>query len=295
MKKSGVLVTVFLVLSLMTILLFGGCSPANPAKLKVVTSTSLIAQIVERVGGDRVDVINIIPPTQCPGHFDVKPGDIQKLADADLFLLHGWQGEKFSEKLIASANNPDLTVVSLDVKAPLTPPNWAPPPPPANYMIPAVQREATDKVATALSQVDTENSAVYQESAKEYKNEISAKEAEIKAKLNQMNPSEVSVICGGMQARFVQWAGFNVIATYGRSDSLTPQVVKELVDKGKEEKVTLIIDNMQSGKDAGKGIAEELGCNRIILSNFPGGFDDTETWEKAIAQNIELILEAISQ
>jgi len=295
MKKSGVLVTVFLVLSLMTTLLFGGCSPVNPSKLKVVTSTSLIAQIVERVGGDGVDVVNILPPAQCPAHFDVKPGDIQKLADANLFILHGFKGEKFAEELIASANNPNLTVVSLDVKAPSAPPNWTPPPPPANYMIPAVQREATDKVATALSQVDTENSAVYQESAKEYKNKISAKEAEIKAKLNQMNPSEVSVICGGMQARFVQWVGLNIVTTYGRPDSLTPQVVKGLVDKGKEEKVTLIIDNMQSGKDAGKGIAEELGCNRIILSNFPGCFDNTETWEKAIDYNVHLILEAISQ
>jgi len=244
MKKSGVLLTTIFSLALVVTLLLGSCSPANPAKLKVVTSTSLIAQIVERVGGDRVDVINIIPPTQCPGHFDVKPDDIQKLADADLFLLHGWQGEKFAEKLIASANNPNLTVVSLDVKAPSTPPNWTPPPPPANYMIPAVQREATDKVANALSQVDSENSAVYQESAKEYKKKISAKEAEIKAKLNQMNPSEVRVICGGMQARFVQWVGLNIVTTYGRPDSLTPQVVKALVDKGREAGVTLIIDNL---------------------------------------------------
>ena len=29
-------------------------------------------------------MVNIIPPAQCPGHFDVKPGDIQKLADAVL-------------------------------------------------------------------------------------------------------------------------------------------------------------------------------------------------------------------
>jgi zinc transport system substrate-binding protein len=52
---------------------------------------------------------------------------------------------------------------------------------------------------------------------------------------------------------------------------------------------------MQSGKDAGAGIAEELGCTRIILSNFPGGFEDTETWEKAIDYNIELIMEAITR
>jgi hypothetical protein len=51
---------------------------------------------------------------------------------------------------------------------------------------------------------------------------------------------------------------------------------------------------MQSGHDAGAGIAEEMGCTRIILSNFPGGYENTETWEKAIDYNIELILKAIA-
>jgi zinc transport system substrate-binding protein len=72
-------------------------------------------------------------------------------------------------------------------------------------------------------------------------------------------------------------------------------VVRDLVDKGKEKNVMLIIDNLQSGADAGKGIAEELGCKRVILTNFPGGFDNTETWEKAIDYNIKLILEAIAK
>jgi hypothetical protein len=33
----------------------------------------------------------------------------------------------------------------------------------------------------------------------------------------------------------------------------------------------------------------------VVLSNFPGGFDNTETWEKAIDYNVELLLAAISR
>lgn len=285
MKKISLLVTTILVLGLAVASLLGGCSPAGTSKLKVVTSTSLIASLVERVGGNEVDVVNIIPPAQCPGHFDVKPGDIQRLAEADLFLLHGWQGEKFSQDLIASANNPDLVVITIDVMVDTN----------DNWMAPPVQQEAVDKITAALCQVDAENSSVYQGSATEYKEAIVAKEAEIRARLNQANLSEVNVMCADMQAGFVEWAGFNIVATYGRPDSLTPQVVRELVDTGRAENVTLIIDNLQSGQDAGKGVAEELGCRRIIISNFPGGFDDTETWEKAIDRNVELILEALAQ
>jgi len=282
-KKASILVTTILLLSLVASLL--GCySPIGTSKLKVVTSTFLIASVVERVGGERVDVVNIIPPAQCPGHFDVKPGDIQKLAEADLFLLHGWQGEMFAQELIASANNPDLTVVTVDIEGLGS-----------DWMIPPGQLAATDKITDALCQVDAENCSVYRESATEYKDKIAAKEAEIEAKLNQVNPSGVNVMCAEMQAGFVKWVGFNIITTYDRNDPSIPQVVRELVDTGREAGVTLVIDNLQSGQDAGLPIAMDIGCRRIILSNFPGGFDNTETWEKAIDRNIELILEAIAQ
>jgi len=296
MRKPGVLIVATLLLSLVIVTL-GGCATGETSQLKVATSTSLIAQIVERVGGDNVDVANIIPPAQCPGHFDIKPGDIQKLADADLFLLHGWQGETFAQELIASANNPDLTVIKIDVKG-----KWMTPPLKTAknltgdyWMTPPVQLEATEMVTSALCQVDTKNSAAYQESAAELKDKIEAKEAEVKAKLAKANLPNINVMCAEMQAGFVNWAGLNITATYGRPDSLTPQVVKELVDKGRGAKVTLIIDNMHSGKDAGAGIAEELGCQRIILSNFPGCFENTETWEKAIDRSVELILGAITR
>ena len=283
--KFKILASAMLLGLLATALTLGGCSPVNSEKLGVVTSTSLIAQIVEQVGGDRVEVVNIIPPAQCPGHFDVKPGDIQKLATADLFLLHGWQGEKFSQELIASADNPDLVVVSLDIQTTES----------DNWMVPLVQREATDKITAALCQVDGQNSALYQQLAADYSNAVSAEEAELEDELDQVDLSAINVMCADMQAGFVSWTGLNVVATYGRLDSLTPQVVMDLVDTGRNSGVTLIIDNLQSGQDAGAGIAEELGATRITLSNFPDGFPDTETWEKAIDKNIQLILEATGQ
>ena len=276
MKKLGGLLAAILVLSLTVGTLFGGCSTEKSAKLKVVTSTSLISQIVERVGGDRVSVVNIIPPAQCPGHFDIKPGDVQELVDAQLFIIHNWQGEKFSDDLIASANNANLTVVKVELAG--------------NWMTPQVQRDAIDKIPAALAQIDPDNSIAYQKAAIEYKAEVTAKESETKAKLSQANLSVVNVLCDEQQAGFVQWAGLNVISTYGRPETFTPQVIRDLVDNGREGKVTLVIDNMQTGGESGKSLAEDLGVEHIVLSNFPGGYENTETWEKALDKNIELIL-----
>ncbi|MFC1952113.1 metal ABC transporter substrate-binding protein [Chloroflexota bacterium] len=285
MKKFRGLIIGILVLSLVITSTMSGCKVTETVQLKVVTSTSLLAQIVERVGGDLVDVVNIIPPSQCPGHFDVKPGDIQKLAVADLFLRHGWQGEMFSQELIASADNPDLTVATIDAKVGEN----------DNWMTPAVQEAAVDRVEAALAEVDAENAATYQELAAEYKDIIVDVGGRIALRVAKGNLGDINVVCSDQLTGFLEWVGFNVVAKFGRPDSLTPQLVQELVDTGREENVTLIIDNLQSGQDAGKGIAEELGCKRIILTNFPGGFDNTETWEKAIDYDIELILGGIAQ
>ncbi len=273
--------SIILVIIVLTNLVLNGCTSKEVEKLQVVTSTALLAQIVERVGSDKVEVANIIPPAQCPGHFDVKPSDILKLAEADLFLMHGWQGEKFTDDLIASADNSDLSVFKVDVLG--------------NWMTPPVQSQAIDIIAGIISQADAEHSADFRKNADDFKAVVNAKGAEMADKLAKANVAAINVMCDEQQAGFVKWAGFNVVATYGRPDSLTPQVVKELVDKGRESNVTLIIDNMQSGKDAGAGIAEELGSARVILSNFPGCYENTETWEKTIEYNVALLLAAIGK
>ncbi len=281
MKKLGILIAAILILSLAVGTLLGGCAAESSSKIKVVTSTSLMEYIVRQVGGDRVDVMNLVPPNQHPGNFDVKPSDIQKLSSANLFLLHGWPGEGYADKLIASANNPNIIVVKANVDG--------------NWMIPSVQLAATDKVIGVLSEIDSKNASSYQKSAEAYKKKIQAKETDIKARLTKANVSTVKVIASARQADFLQWAGFNVVATFASPQALTPQTIKDLIDKGKAEGVIFVINNLQDGQDAGRAIAQELGAKNLNLSNFPGGFDNTtETWEKAIDHNVDILLNALT-
>ena len=284
MKIFRVLVVITAVFLLLGTLLTG-CSGSDDTRLKVVTTTSLLAQVVERVAGDTVEVVNVIPPSQCPGHFDVKPGDVQKLSDATLFLMHGWQGEMFTGELIASANNPDLITVQVNASAGEN----------VNWMAPPVQKDAVDKVLTALLQVDMENEDVYREAADKYKSVIDKKAAELEVIMADNNFADIRVMCNEQLTGLVKWMGLNIVSTYGRPDSLTPQVVKDLVDLARAEEVVLLIDNLQSGAEAAAQMAEELGCSRVIFTNFPGGFDGTETWEKAIDYDVNLVVEANTQ
>ena len=266
-------------LMLLVLPVLSACDKDQNSRLKVVTSTSLIEYIVQEVGGNYVEVINMVPPNQHPGNFDVKPGDIEKLANASLFLLHGYPGEAYADKLIASANNQNLVVSKVSVDG--------------NWMIPSVQMTATDKIASILSEVDPSNASSYMNSAENYKKKIQAKETTIKNRLLEANVSKINVIASIRQADFLGWAGFNVVATFGGTQSLTPQVVKDLVDQGRAANVVLIVNNIQDGQDAGKAIAEELDAQNLNLSNFPGGLADTETWEKALDRNVTILIDAI--
>ena len=253
------------------------CARTPTDRLEVATSTSLLAYIVEQVGADNVDVLNIVPPSQHPGNFDARPGDVQKLTEARLFLVHGFPGETYVPGLVQAANNPNLQVVTISFSG--------------SWMTPEAQLAAAEKVATALGEADPPNKDTYRQRSGQYQDRVRAKAADVKQRLTGADMASLRALSSVFQAPFVGWAGIKVVGTYSTPESLTPQAVKDLVDKGRSEGVTLVVDNIHSGPDAGKGLAEELRAKRVTLVYFPGGLPNTETWEKAIDYDVNALVE----
>ena len=283
MKRLNLTACLLIAAILLTLVIIPiGCTSEASPNLKVVTTTSLIGSIVEKVGKDKVEVASIIPPAQCPGQFDVKPGDIKMLSDARLFLMHGWQGELFTQQLIQSANNAELQVITLNI--------------PGNWMAPPVQAQAVGNITSALSEIDLQNASYYQSNAEAEIAVITTKGNDLVAELAPMNLSQIKVICDEQMTGFAQWAGFDFVASYPRPENITPKILHDLIDQGKQAGVTLVIGNLQSGSsDTAETIANGIGAVQVTLSNFPGGFDDTETWEKAIDTDVNLLLEALAK
>ncbi|MER6527334.1 anchored repeat ABC transporter, substrate-binding protein [Streptomyces sp. NPDC001508] len=70
-----------------------GCSGvrsgSSDAALTVSATTAIIADLVEQVGGDRVDVTSIVPRHGDPHSYEPSPGDAAKVADADIVFSNG--------------------------------------------------------------------------------------------------------------------------------------------------------------------------------------------------------------
>ncbi|MEU7025896.1 anchored repeat ABC transporter, substrate-binding protein [Streptomyces sp. NPDC046275] len=82
-------------LALAGALLLAGCSGsgsgpgASDAALTVSTTTAVIADLVRRVGGERVDVTSIVPHHGDPHSYEPSPGDTARVARADLVFSNG--------------------------------------------------------------------------------------------------------------------------------------------------------------------------------------------------------------
>jgi zinc transport system substrate-binding protein len=249
----------------------------------IMAGSSLIANIIQDVAGDKLETRTLIPPGVCPGHYDLKPSDIEALANSKALFIHDYQ-EKFTNitGAIEAAENPDLTVTVINVTG--------------NWMVPSVQAEAVDNIAQALGQIDPENAAYYQERAAEREQAILVYGEEVKNTLQEAGVDGVKVLCADMQAGFVEWAGFDVVATYGRPEDLSPADVDQLITEAKQAGVALVIDNLQSGSATlGAAMEQDIEAIPVTISNFPGGFENTETWEKAIDKNVDLLLGALTE
>jgi zinc transport system substrate-binding protein len=255
----------------------------TPPSVDIVAGSSLIANIVHDVAGGKLVTRSLIPADTCPGHYEVSPGDIKALTTCTALFIHDYQ-QNFANinGAVEAADNPGLNVTVLNVTG--------------NWMIPAVQAEAVNRIAQALEQMDPANAAYYEQRAADREQAILAHGQEVEATLQQAGVDGVKVICAEMQADFVSWAGFDVVATFARPEDLSPAAMAQLVDEANQAGAVLIIDNLQSGSTTlGASIEGDVNAIPVTISNFPGGLDNTETWEKAIDENVNLLLGALHQ
>ena len=81
--------------------------------LQVVTSFSILDDMVSTIGGDHVSVTSLVGPDGDAHAFSPKPADAQSLADADLIVVNGLQLEGWIDRLVdASGYGGEVVVAS---------------------------------------------------------------------------------------------------------------------------------------------------------------------------------------
>lgn len=279
------------ILSLLLFLLF--ITPGASA-LSVVSTTTVLWDPAQYIGGEKVEAIYIADPTICPHmQADIIPNRIQLekdfIRDADLFVAHNGSVDQsyvmpYVSDFMAANDYGTVEWVTLEN-------------PSMTWNTPSGAKTLSREVAGWLIAADPANRTYYEARLNDYLAEIDA--ADLTSEEREAIPGRDAVVMVWQKDAAIEWLGLNLVSIYApdfyQGGRFTPQAVVSDIYNNPEKyrNVKYVIENMQSGELA-KGLEEALHDNgvpaeRVIFTNFPKSLPGVDSLPDVIRYNKGLV------
>ncbi len=141
-------------------------SGSSATSVNAVATTTLAADWVREVGGERVKVHGILRPNTDPHDYEPRPTDVEAVSKADVVFKSGDGLDDWVDKLVGQGGG-DAVVVDLSAGLPglrKGDPHW--------WQDPRNVDRATASIADALAQVDRAHAATFERSAARYRDRL---------------------------------------------------------------------------------------------------------------------------
>jgi zinc transport system substrate-binding protein len=246
----------FAIVALAMICLSAGCSntskngSAKTVRSIVASDTILSGMIALLMPPHCYSIEAILPSEQCPGHYDVKLSDIEKIKKAGLIV--SFRGMSFVNK--TGTDSGAQLVVDPEGR---------------NWMAPDSYLHGLSLLADGLSEHFPEDKDKIISRKKDAIREVRADANSLIQRIKKAGLFGRPVIASSMQKEPLEWMGFRVVGEYGRPEAMSAREVVRLSKIGRKNHVVVVVDNLQSGPDTGRGIAETIGVPHVVLTNFP--------------------------
>jgi ABC-type Zn uptake system ZnuABC Zn-binding protein ZnuA len=269
----------------------------GPDALKVVTTTTVFADIVQNVGGSRVAATSIIPPGVGPEDFEPKPDDAKKLTDAKLIVSNGVGLDDFLNDLLGSGTGgatPHLVlgegipVVTVDGEE--NPHFWLDPTLVKQYYLPAI--------AAKLTEIDPEGKATYDANVAAYGSQIDALDTELKASIDTIPQANRKLVTfHDAFPYFAQHFGFELVGVILENVGQDPSAadLAALVEKVKTAGVKAVFSEAQFSPKLSETLAQEAGVASVVttLYNDALGPAPADTYLGLMRWNVSQIVAAL--
>lgn len=171
------------------------CSTAVNAadKLPVVATFSILADLVQQVGGDKVRVVTLVEPNGDAHVYQPTPQDGRTLAGAKLLVVNGLGFEGWIDRLVPSVGYRGAKVVASDGIAVRVQADSHRPDPHA-WQDPARVRRYVANIERGLATADAANAAYYHQRAATYTAQLAELERWADAQLAGIAPAKRRVI-----------------------------------------------------------------------------------------------------
>lgn len=275
-------------------------SAAQKSKPVVVTTLPDLADWVNAVGGERVEVFTILRGTEEPHSYEPKPSDLGKVARAKVLVRIGMGLEEWLTGLLTNAQNPKLKVITLaDVVEPLrdegdgnrihqegNPHIW---------LDPANAQKALPLIVEALSAVDPGGKEFYQTRAERYARELDSATA-VLGQLVENCPDRKFVAMHNSWPYFCRAFGFELTGVVEPLPGQEPSAhhLTQLIKKMKRESVRKIVVEPHHNRDIAEALAGATDGEIIVLSSITGALPQTDTYLRLLDYNVRSLTKPLS-
>lgn len=293
-----------------------GTQPADTAagdgRLRVLTSFYPMYDFACKIGGDCIDVTNMVPSGTEPHDWEPSTNDLKNLEKADVFIYNGADMEPWADDLLVSRSD-TLRVVEASENVELRTTDGEHEHAhehegadhhhgdfdPHVWLDPENAKIEMEAIRDALCAADPENSTVFQSNYEKYAAELDALDAEFREKLSSL-PNRTIVVAHEAFGYLCDAYGLTQVGIEGLSPDSEPDPgrMAEVIDFVREHSIsTIFFEELVSPKVA-EAIASETGAQAKMLSPLEGLSDEQAAagadYFSVMHDNLAALMEALN-
>jgi len=274
-------------------------SSSGRADLTVASLSTITTDLAKNIGGNHVKVVAVIKSGIDPHEFEPTPGDVRKVADANLVLFTGKGIEGYLTKLEEAAGGgsskfldigkdiPSLTMNEDGKK--VEDPHW--------WHSVENMKMATRVIAAAFAKADPSNAVSYQKNAQSYLASLDELQRWIRVKLAGLSHDQRKLVTSHDALQyFAHDYGFTIYPLKGVSTNEEPSSrhVREIIEVIRGEHVKAVFFESIENLRAIQQIADETGT-KTGGSLYSDGLGETEanTYDSMMRHNVSAIVDGL--
>ena len=280
------LLAVVLIISFLFLCSCGRKEVFKTDKLKVCTSFYVVCDFVKKVGGDKIEVVNIIPAGVEPHDFEPSPKDLVTLSKADVLFCNGLGMESWIDKIKNTAGGLRVEEIARGLEVINGDPHV--------WLNPLNVKEELRNIKDVLVELDENNREYYEENYNKYAKCITDLDKEYEDRLSNCTKDEIVVTHSAFGYLCYRY-GLGQVALKGISDDDEPSIKKmsEVIKFIKENNVRAVFWENEKDKKIVKVIAKETGVSTLKLETLENMTLEGRDYFSVMRSNLDSLVIAL--
>lgn len=259
-------------------------------KVKIVTSFYPMYIIAENLteGAANVDLVNMADVNvSCLHDYTLTTADMKKVENADIFILNGLSMESFIDKIIESNENMKVIDSSDNISNLISDEDetnahiWTSI---ENYII------QVENICEGLKINNPDNAEIYENNKNKYKEKLNSLKEEYLDELSDLKGRKAVVLNEAFEY-MGQELGIEMITikTDHEESTISAEMLKDTINKMKENQIDMIIIDKNDNKSNAENIANETGAKIYELNSGLTGSLDKNAYLDALRENLDIL------